>query len=58
VPAGQPFNLEAELAQSFLREVDLPAFKRIFVAPAHQERELIAISLEEVAEVEPITLPL
>jgi len=43
VTAGQPLNLEAEVAQSFLREIDLPVFKGIFVAAAHQERELIAI---------------
>jgi hypothetical protein len=39
-----------------LREVDLPMLKGIFVAAAHQERELIAISLEEVTEVEPFPL--
>src|SRR6516225_1358170 len=53
VTARQPLDLEAECAQSFLREVDLPVFKRIFVAAAHDEWELIAISLEEVTEVEP-----
>ena len=31
-------------------------FKGVFVAAAHQERELISISLEEAAEVEPIGL--
>jgi len=36
-------------------EVDLAVFEEIFVAAAHQHRELTAISLEEVAEVEPIT---
>ena len=51
VAAGQPFYLETKLAQSFLRKVDLPVFKGIFVAAAHQERELIAISLEELAKV-------
>jgi len=56
VTAGQPLNLEAEVAQSFLREIDLPVFKGIFVAAAHQERELIAIRLEEVTEVKPIAL--
>ena len=40
--AGQPFDLEAELAQSFLREADLPVFKGILVTAAHEERELIA----------------
>jgi hypothetical protein len=49
VTAGQPLNLETEVAQSFLREIDLPA-------AAHQERELIAIRLEEVTEVKPIAL--
>jgi hypothetical protein len=33
-------------------------FKRIFIAAAHQERELIAISLEEAAEIEPVALRL
>ena len=54
--AGQSLDREAEFAQSFLREVDLPMFKGIFVAATQQERELIAISLEEVAEIEPIAL--
>src|SRR5512146_2313274 len=54
--AGQPLDLQAELAQSLLREVDLPMFKGIFVAAAHQERKLIAISPDGVAEVEPIAL--
>jgi hypothetical protein len=52
VTAGQPLDLEAELAQSFLREVDLLVFKGIFLAAANQEQELIAISLEELTEVE------
>ena len=56
VTAGQPLDLEAELAQPLFREVDLPVLKRIFIAAADQERELIAISLEEAAEVEPIEL--
>jgi hypothetical protein len=56
VTTGQPFDLEAEHAQSFLREIDLPVFKRIFVAAAHQKRELIAISHVEATEVEPIAL--
>ena len=54
--AGQPLYLEAKLAQPFFREVDLPVLKPIFIAAADQERELIAISLEEAAEVEPIAL--
>lgn len=54
--AGQPFDPECELAQSFPREIDLPILKRIFVAATHQERELIAISLEEPTKVEPIAL--
>src|SRR6516165_12789176 len=56
VTAGQPLDLEAELAQPFLREIDLPVLKGIFIAAAHPERELTAISLEEAAEVEPIAL--
>src|SRR5262249_61405082 len=56
VTAGQPLDLEAELAQSFLREVNLPVFKGIFVAAANQERELTAVSLKEFAEVEPTAL--
>jgi hypothetical protein len=54
VTAGQTLDLEAELAQPFLGEVDLPMFKGIFVAAADKERELILISLEETTEVEPI----
>lgn len=56
VTAGQALNLEVEVAQSFLREIDLPVFKGIFVAAAHQEWELIAIRLEEVTEVKAIAL--
>src|SRR5215471_19093998 len=58
VTAGQALDLEAELAQPFFREVDLPVLERILIAAADQERELIAISLEEAAEVEPIALRL
>ena len=56
---GQTLDPKAEFSQSFLREIDLPVFKGIFVAAAHQERELIAISLVEVTEVEedPATWP-
>ena len=56
--SGQPFDLEAELAQPFLREGDLPALERILFAPADQERELAAIRLVETAEVESIALSL
>src|SRR6516162_425584 len=56
VTAGQPLDLEAEVAQPFLRKIDLPVLKGIFIAAAHLERELTAISLEEAAEVEPIAL--
>lgn len=56
VTAGQALNLEAEVAQSFLREIDLSVFKGIFVASPHQEREPIAIRLEEATEVKPIAL--
>ena len=56
VTAGQPLDLEAELAQPFLREIDLPVLKGIFIAAAHQERELTAVSLKELAEVEPVAL--
>ena len=56
VTAGQPLDLETELAQSFLRDVNLPVFKGIFIAAANQERELTAVSLKELAEVEPIAL--
>jgi hypothetical protein len=58
VTAGQPLDLEAELAQSLAREVDLPVLKGIFVAATHQEREAAAVSVEEAAEVEPIALRL
>jgi hypothetical protein len=56
VTAGQPLDLESQLAQPFLGEVDLPVFKGIFVAAADKERELISISLKETAEIEPIAL--
>src|SRR5215813_11564590 len=56
VTAGQPLDPEAGLAQSFLREIDLPVFKGIFVAAAHEKREPIAVRPEEVAEIEAITL--
>jgi len=56
VTAGQMLDLEAEFAQPFMRELDLSVFKGIFVTAAHEERELIAISLEEVTQVEPVTL--
>jgi hypothetical protein len=56
VTAGQPFDLEAELAQSFPREVNLPVFKWILIAATHQERELPAISHKDLTEVEPIAL--
>jgi hypothetical protein len=45
VTAGQSLDLEAELAQPFLSEVDLPVFKGIFVAAADKEPELWADSL-------------
>ena len=56
VTSGQTLDLEAEFSESFLRKVNLPVFKGIFVAAAHQERELISISFEQMAEVEPIAL--
>jgi hypothetical protein len=56
VTAAQPLDLEPELAQPFLREVDLPVLKGIFIAAAHQERELASVSLEEVTEVEPMVV--
>src|SRR5262249_30147926 len=54
--AGKPLDLRPKLPQPFLREIDLPVLKGIFIAAAHLERELTAISLEEAAEVEPIAL--
>ena len=56
VTAWQPFDLESQFAQPFLREIDLPVFKRIFVTAADKERELISISLKETTEVEPVAL--
>ena len=56
VATWQPLDREPKLAKSFLREVDLLVFEGIFVAAAHQERKLVAISLEEVAEVESVAL--
>jgi hypothetical protein len=44
VTTGQTLDPETECSQSLTREVDLPVFKRIFIAAAHQERELIAIT--------------
>ena len=38
VTAGQPLDLEAELAQPYLGEVDLAMFEGIFVAAADKER--------------------
>ena len=58
VTAGQPLDLEAGLTKPRFREVDLPVLKGIFIAAAHQERELVAICLEEAAKVEPIALRL
>jgi hypothetical protein len=58
VTTGQTLDPETEFAQSLTREVDLPVFKRIFIAAAHQERELIAISIKEAAEIEPVALRL
>jgi hypothetical protein len=46
VAAWQPLDPEAGLAQPFLCEIDLPMFKRIFVAAAHQGGELIAVGPE------------
>ena len=56
VTAWQPLDREPKLAKSFLREVDLLVFEGIFVAAAHQKRKLVAIYLEEVAEVESVAL--
>ena len=58
VPTGQTLDLEAELPQPFLREIDLLALKGIFVAAAHEDRELTAIGLVKVAEVQPVALRL
>jgi len=56
VTAGQTLDPKAEFFQSFLREIDLPMLKGVLVTASHQKRELIAISLEEPTEVEPIAL--
>jgi hypothetical protein len=56
VTAGQPLDLEAELAQAFSREVNLPVLKGIFVAAADNERKLIPIGPEQPAKVEPVAL--
>ena len=58
VTAGQMFDLEAEFAETFIRKLDLSVFKGIFVAAAHQKRELMVISPEELTEVESVTLRL
>ena len=52
----QTFDPKAELSQALLRESNLPMLEGIFVAAAYQERELIVMSLEEVTEVEPVSL--
>ena len=54
--AGQTLDLKAEFTQPFMRELDLSVFKGIFVAAAHQKRELMVISSEELTEVESVTL--
>ena len=54
--AGQTLDLKAEFTQPLMRELDLSVFKGIFVAAAHEERQLIAIGLEEVTKVEPVAL--
>ena len=56
VTAGQALDLDAEFTEAFLGKVNLPMFKGIFVAATHQERKLIAISLEKLTEIEPFTL--
>ena len=56
VTSRQTFDPKTELTQSLLREIDLPMLEGIFVAAAYQERELIAISLEEVSEIESVAL--
>src|SRR5260221_14735021 len=56
VAAGQRHNVGTEFARPFLRKADLPMFKGVFVTTANKERELTAISLEEMAEVEPVAL--
>src|SRR6201997_1970207 len=58
VTAGQTLDPGTEIAQPLTREVNLPAFKRHFIGPAPQERELIAISVEERTEVQPVSLRL
>src|SRR5215469_6248680 len=56
VTAGQSCDLKAKFPQSFLSEVDLPVFKWIFVAAAHEEWELSVVSLEETTEIETVAL--
>jgi hypothetical protein len=54
--AGQMLDLEAEFAETFMRELDLSVFKGIFIAAAHQKRELMVKSSKELTEVEAVTL--
>src|SRR5215469_6610732 len=56
VSTGQTLDLETELTQSFVREVDLPVLKGVFVAATHEERELPTIRLEQATKVEPVGL--
>jgi hypothetical protein len=58
VPTTQTLDLQAELAQPFLREVNLPPLKGIFVAAANEEWKLTPIRVEETAEVQTVALRL
>ena len=54
VAAGKMRDRESASAQAFFREHDLTTLlERIFVAAAHQERNLAAICLVDAAEIEP-----
>jgi hypothetical protein len=58
VTARQTHNPQAEPAQPLFRKVHLAVFKPIFVAAANNKRELSTIGLEEVAEIDAVTLRL
>jgi hypothetical protein len=58
VTPGQPLDPKAELSQPSLREINLPVLEGIFIAAPDQKRELVALGLEQAAEVETIALRL
>ena len=58
MPTRQTFDPQAEHRQPLACKVDLTMFEGVFVAAADQERELAAISVEYLLEIQPVSLPL